>query len=1058
MSNLRQLTNLVWSVADLLRGHFKAAEYAPFLITFAALRRLESVRDDERATLAALTATPPVTARALSDYLDAFPSDVRLTLEGCGFSQHIQRLDSAGVLHQVVARFADIDLRRETISDIDVGYMFDDMLRRHVEQSPELLGEHSTPPDVERLAVQLLLAPDIPDLETTGAPRTAMDPVSGIGGLLHRLDEQVATINPTVELRLSGQEINSESWAICRLRMMAEGRDVGGIELGNTLTDDRFAGQTFDYLIAAPPFGLSWRASADLLLQEHTELGMAGRFGAGLPRSSDSSLLFLQHMLSKMNPEGSRVVVLFSESAMSGTGVSSGESGIRRWVIENDWLESLTALPDGLLYNTAIPTYLWTLTNRKPADRRGKVVLIDARGQADQMRKPVGLKRQYLAAEQINLIVRTYLDTSMAHSDTDHPMHGRVRTVDNTELGQQLITVNYPWQRRFELTNAALDVLAKSRRVRDINEPEDMLAPLRTLIGSVWPDEQTALSDIERAARTAGHSWPTDLAFQKAVIRAISVPHPEGAAHHDKGADPPDPSQPRSVRVPLNIDLDEYLRREILPNAPGAWIDQADTIIGYAISPMLFFQPTLDTRFVPLEEVAEKLRSVRTDRISGEDALRRLRMEDLDSADSAGELPEIADNGRPVVLCTEGDVVGHGSNWRVLPRGFGEAATSLTVLRPRGAYGRALCEWLNSRNEHTAFSSARRYPPDDLPVPIDLVTDARLDEILEDVQKSRRTVGEAMSSLLPNVFSGPNRDPLRFREGSRSIAVQASLVGDIVGSAVDPVWQAEWTYPFHVAALARRYRLSSQPAERKDTLLKLSEGLARTVGILALSEFVDRGRLPDKLLGSFKTGATFGTWIDLAQRFIQETAPPRMRELGELRHSIQLIELLRKIKDVRNDASHAHGVRAAHQLEEEAETLEPLVVSALVTANWLSAVPWDWVEQCQYLDESSYLLTGRRLRGSHLHWEPFERSNTYPMRPGRLYAGTDTTADTGQPVDLTPLAAVRVCPQCHAYELFLIDQVRDGQITLRSLEEHSVRVTQSPAKAESDGGEDSMSD
>ena len=1058
MSDLRQLTNLVWSVTDLLRGHFKAWEYAPVLITFTAIRRLESVRSDEGATLAELAARPLVTAQALSDYLDAFPLDVRLTLEECGFSQNVQRLDSTGVLHQVVARFAEIDLRRETISDVDVGYMFEDMLRRYVEQSSDLLGEHSTPPDVERLAVQLLLAPEIPDLETAGARRTAMDPACGIGGLLHRLDEQIAAINPAVELRLSGQEINSESCAICRLRMMAEGRDLGAIESGDTLADDRFAGQKFDYLIAAPPFGQNWRASADRVRQERQELGMAGRFGAGLPRINDSSLLFLQHMLSKMKPEGSRIVVLFSESAMSGTGAGSSESEIRRWVIENDWLESVTALPDGLLYNTAIPTYLWTLTNRKPADRRGKVVLIDARHQADQMRKPVGLKRQYLASEQINLIVRTYLDTSVAQSDTDHPMHGQVRTVDNMELGHQLITVNYPLRLRFELTNTTFDALAKSRCVRDINEPEDMLAPLRSLIGSVWPDEQTALSDIERAVRIGGHSWPTDPAFQKAVIRAISAPHPEGAAQHNQGAATSDPSQRRYVRVPLNIDPSEYLHREILPNAPDAWIDQAETKTGYAISPMLFFQPTLDTRFVPLDEVAEKLRFGRTDLIGGEDALRRLRMQDLESADSADELPEITDNGQPMVLCTGGDVVGHGSNWRVLPHGFGEAATSLTVLRPRGAYGRALCEWLNSRNENTAFSSAHRYPPDDLPVPIDLVTDHRLDEVLEDVQNSRRTVGEAMSSLLLNVFSGTNRDPLKFREEARSIAVQASLVGDIMGSAVDPVWQAEWTYPFHVAALARRYRLSSQPAERKDTLLKLSEGLARTVGILALSEFVDRGGLPDKAANLFKSGATFNTWLNLAERSSQETAPPRMRELGELRDSIRLIELLRKIKEVRNDSSHAHGVRAAHQLEEEAEALEPLVVSALVTANWLSSVRWDWVEHCRYLDESSYLLTGRRLRGSHLDWEPFERSSTYPMRPGRLYAGTDTPAETGQPVDLTPLAAVRICPQCHAYELFLIDQVRDGQITLRSLEEHSVSLAQSPATAESGGGEQPVSD
>ena len=275
MSNLRQLTNLVWSIADLLRGNFQASEYASVLITFTALRRLESVRGDEGTTLAELTARPPVTAQALSDYLDAFPLDVRLTLERCGFSQNIQRLDSAGVLHQVVMRFADIDLRRETISDIDIGHTFEDMLRRFVEQSPEELGEHSTPPDVESLAVQLLLAHEVPDLETTGSSQTAMDPACGIGGLLHRLDEQVAADQPGRGSAVVRPRDQQRVMGDLPARMMAEGRDLGGIELGDTLSLDLFTGHKFDYLIAAPPLGLSWRASAELVRQEHEELGMA---------------------------------------------------------------------------------------------------------------------------------------------------------------------------------------------------------------------------------------------------------------------------------------------------------------------------------------------------------------------------------------------------------------------------------------------------------------------------------------------------------------------------------------------------------------------------------------------------------------------------------------------------------------------------------------------------------------------------------------------------------------------------------------------------------------
>ncbi|EWM12064.1 type I site-specific deoxyribonuclease modification subunit [Kutzneria sp. 744] len=1051
MSNLRHLTNLVWSIADLLRGEVKTSEYASVLIPFTALRRLESVRGDEGATLAELTTRPPVTVQALSEYLDTFPSDVRVTLERYGFFEYVQRLDSAAVLHQVVARFADLDLRRETVSGAEVGHVFEDLLRRFVEQDAEAVGEHATPPDVRRLAVQLLLAPDVPHLATMGVSRTAIDPACGIGGLLDELDEQVAAINPALELRLSGQEVNYQSWAICRLRMMVEGRDPSGIELGDTLSDDRHTGQEFDYLIASPPFGMEWKRSADLVRQEHEELGMAGRFGAGLPRITDASLLFLQHMLSKMKPTGSRIVVLFSDSAMSSGEAGSGESAIRRWVIENDWLESVVALPDGLLHNTAVSTYLWTLSNRKPVERGGRVVLVDARDQAEQMRKPLGSKRRYLTNEQVNVIVKACVDTAHAQWNTDHPMHDRVRIVNNTELGHQRITVEYPLLLRFELTNAALDALAKSRPARDVDNLNDILAPLRSLIGSTWPDEQTALADIERAVRSDGRSWPTGPAFRQAVVRAIGVRHPEGAVQYRQGVALPDPTQRRSVRVPLDADLDEYLRREILPHTPDAWIDRDSTKIGYAISPMLFFRSTLDTRFVPLHEVVEEPQVARAELISGENALRHLRKQDLHSADSAGELPEVPENSRNMTLCTGGDVVGHASNWRVLPVGFGDAATALTVLRPRSRYGRALCEWLNSRNDHTAFSSAQRYPPADLPVPIDLFSDNLLDGLLEDIQKSRTTVRDAVSNLLPNVFSETKRDVRYFREDARSIVVQAALVGDVVGSVVDPVWQAEWTYPFHVAALARRYRLSSQPAERKDALLKLGEGVARTVGILALTEFLDHGHLRDEVGKSFKSGATFGTWLNLVDRFRQGATPSRMRELGELRDNARLVGLLRAIKVVRNTSSHAYGVRAPYQLEKEVEALEPLVVSALTAANWLSTVQWDWVQRCEYLDESSYLLIGLRLRGSHPDWEPFERSSTYPLRPGRIYTGTDTAAEAGQPVDLSPLAAVRICSDCRARELFLINKVRGDDITLRSLEEHSADIPQSPAPAESGG-------
>jgi type I restriction enzyme M protein len=754
-------------------------------------------------------------------------------------------------------------------------------------------------------------------------------------------------------------------------------------------------------------------------------------------------------MLSKMKPTGSRVVVLFSESAMQRGEAGSGESEIRRWIIENDWLECVVALPDSLLHNTAIPTYLWTLTNHKPAERRGKVVLVDARDQTEPMRKPLGAKRRYLSADQINLVVRTSLDAAHIKANADHPMRDKVWVLDNKELGHQIVTIDQPLRQRFELTRATLDALAESRHNRDVDGLEGVLQALRGLIGSVWTDKRSALTEIERAVVVSDRPWPTEPAFLRALVGAVGVSRPEGEVQKKDGVPLPDREQRRWVRVPLGTDLNDYLRKEILPHTPGAWIDPAGTRIGYEVSPMLFFSSTLDTRFVPLREVAER-HFVRAGSNTGEDPPRHLRGQDLHSADFANELPEVPETNRAMTLCTGGDLVRNSRGWRVLPSGFGDAATTLPVLRPHGPYGRTLCEWLNSRDDSTASRDTWQHPPDDLPVPIDLVTDVLLDDLLEDVQKNRRIVREAVSTLLPNLFSETKRGARHFREDVRSMAVQAALVGGVVTSVVDPVWQAEWTYPFHVAALARRYRLSSRPAERKDALLKLGEGVARTVGILALSEFMNSGRLP-VLERSFTTGATFGTWLNLVRRFTRQSGSPRMRELAELRDNSRLTELLQAIKGVRNDSSHAHGVRAEHQLEDEVAALEPLVVAALTAANWLPSIQWDWVQRCEYLDEFSYVLIGQRLRGSHPDWEPFVRSSTYPLRPGRVYAGTDTEAEAGQPVDLSLLAAVRICDECSTRELFLINKVIGDDITLRSLEEHSVHNTQPPEPVTNEG-------
>ncbi|MFE7216626.1 hypothetical protein ACFU93_43760 [Streptomyces sp. NPDC057611] len=321
-----------------------------------------------------------------------------------------------------------------------------------------------------------------------------------------------------------------------------------------------------------------------------------------------------------------------------------------------------------------------------------------------------------------------------------------------------------------------------------------------------------------------------------------------------------------------------------------------------------------------------------------------------------------------------------------------------------------------------------------------LVADEEVDDLLTEIQEGRRTLRSATSGILPNVFADSKTDIQRLREQVRSAAYEARLVGELVRPLGDPVWRAEWSYPYHVAALAHRYRISTHPAERKDGLLKLGEGIARTLGLLALSEIVAREGFTRNVRNKFRTGATFGTWLTLIDRLPNVVDAPRLRELSTLHGRDNARPLLGDIKDFRNDSHHAHGVRATHELDEDVDKLEPYVVSAISSVSWLSGTHWDWVERCEYIDESSYKIVGLRLRGSHPSWEPFERSSTYPLRPDRIYV--DSTP-SGSPVDLWPLAAVSLCPECRTRELFLLNQVRDGQLTLRSLEEHTLEIPDS---------------
>jgi len=425
--SIRNHAAFIWQVADLLRGDYKQSEYGKVILPFTVLRRLDCVLEPTKAAvldrhrelagridnlepvLQAVAGqqffnTSPLDFRRLLDdpanlaanlgsYIRAFSEAARDVIEKFDFDVQISRLDRANLLFLVVSRFADIDLHPDAVSNLEMGYLYEELIRRFSELSNETAGEHFTPREVIRLMVNLLFIEDEKVLRESGVVRTLFDPACGTGGMLSVAEDHLRSLNPDARLQVFGQELNAETYAICRSDMMLKGQDASHIVWGNSFTEDGHAGSRFDYCLANPPFGVEWRKVEDTIRAEHNNLGFRGRFGAGLPRINDGSFLFLQHMLSKMKPAsegGSRIAIVFNGSPLFTGAAGSGESEIRRWIIENDWLEAVVALPDQLFYNTGISTYFWIVTNRKSPERRGKVQLVDAREFWVKMRKSLG--------------------------------------------------------------------------------------------------------------------------------------------------------------------------------------------------------------------------------------------------------------------------------------------------------------------------------------------------------------------------------------------------------------------------------------------------------------------------------------------------------------------------------------------------------------------------------------------------------------------------------------------------------------------------------------------
>ena len=655
----QELAGFIWRICNLLRGAYKRNEYRKVILPLTVLCRFDCVIDDTRTAVrdayqtsldmseevrhSFLLATakrgfynisdfsfpmllndPNNLAQNLQAYINGFSLDVRDIIEKFEFSVHIERMAEKNLLYNVMTQFSRVDLSPDTVDNTQMGYVFEELIRIGSEQANEEAGEHFTPREVIRLMVNLILSSE-PDLNKPGTVKTVYDPACGTGGMLSVADEFLKEHNSAIRPILFGQDYNDESWAICKSDVLIKGEDAEKIILGDSFTQDAYDflddGQryTFDYMLANPPFGVEWKNQETEIRREHRTLGHGGRFGAGLPRINDGSLLFLQHMLSKMRPVeqgGSRIAIVFNGSPLFTGDAGSGESEIRSWIIKNDWLEAIVALPDQLFYNTGISTYVWVLTNRKDAHRVGKVQLIDARAMYVKMQKSLGNKRNELSQEQINDITRIHGsfrdDETRDITDEDPVTHlprTRPRIVskvfDNDDLGYRKVIVERPLRLNFAVTPERISRLEDEKEFQklaqsnkaDPTQRDDAIAKgqaqqkaIRNLLHSIANDTEgrTFLNPTEFSSVLSATAQKAKVKLNKgprtAILSALGERDPEAEPSvDDKGNTLPDPQLRDTEMVPLKESVDEYMAEEVLPHVPDAWPDHSKTKIGYEV-------------------------------------------------------------------------------------------------------------------------------------------------------------------------------------------------------------------------------------------------------------------------------------------------------------------------------------------------------------------------------------------------------------------------------------------------------------------------------------------
>jgi type I restriction enzyme M protein len=663
MNNFGEKVSFIWSVADLLRGPYRPNQYKDVMLPMVVLRRLDCVleptkdavlarlrglqdskvknlepilnkvarqsfHNTSRFTFEKLKGDPNNVAANLTQYLKSFSGRAREILEHFGFEEHIAKLDKADRLFLLVVKFCEIDLHPDTVSNIEMGYIFEELIRRFNEASNEEAGDHFTPREVIRLMVNLLFEPDNDVLTKKGIVRTLYDDACGTGGMLSVSEEYLRELNPDARLEVFGQDYNDQAYAICGSDMMIKGESLDNIHFGDSFTDDHHAGKTFDYMLANPPFGVEWKPEEEAITKEHEEQGYGGRFGAGLPRINDGSFLFLQHMISKMKPPkegGTRLAIVFNGSPLFTGGAGSGESNIRQWIIENDWLDAIVALPDQLFYNTGINTYLWIVTNRKEKHRRGKIQLIDATGFFVKMRKSLGNKRNEIGdgnngkPDHISEITNLYGE----FTEGEH-----VKILDNKDFGYQRVTVERPLRLNFTVNNERLDrlkeatpfvSLASSKKRKDTKAAEEEITQGRELQAAIIK----ALKPLASKEVVKNRDDFTNMVKEAFKHHGITVPKPlfktiiMALAERDdtadictdaKGNPEPDPELRDYENVPLKENINEYMTKEVLPHVPDAWTDDTKTKTGYEINFNRYFYKYTPPR--PLSEIEADLQQI----------------------------------------------------------------------------------------------------------------------------------------------------------------------------------------------------------------------------------------------------------------------------------------------------------------------------------------------------------------------------------------------------------------------------------------------------------------